>query len=350
MRIAPYPASSGNPYLSLFYEALAPHGVELDPGFLFSPRWLWKAGRSLDAVHFHWPEWLWDGRKMTPRTALVRLHALLLVAKLRGVRVLWTVHNLTAHEEEGPDGRRARRLLMRHADLLICHSEATAREVSATRPRGTVLHMPHGSYLGWYPAPRNCNTIREELGLDPDRPVIACLGRLRDYKGLDVACDAAALLGDRVQLLVAGVPHKGYDLDALKRHMADLPGSVLIPRSLSDAELADFHHATDLILLPYQGITGSGALLAAWSLGRAVVASDLPFFRELIPPDTAAGRCAMTGNASALAEAVASLLAVDPETRAEAAQAQAETYAWPVCVAPVVDAFRGIGLLRPSHD
>jgi beta-1,4-mannosyltransferase len=61
-KISSFPGWSSNPYLDLFYEALVPYGVERAEGFLLSPKWLLAKRGEVDAIHFHWPEWLWGGR------------------------------------------------------------------------------------------------------------------------------------------------------------------------------------------------------------------------------------------------------------------------------------------------
>lgn len=337
-RIASWPPSNANPYLDLFYDALAPHGVKHVPEFRFSPRWLWKVGDNLDAVHFHWPEWLWSGRRDRPARALAKLLTFLLVARLRGVKVLWTVHNLDPHEGAGWADGPARSALARSADLAILHSASAAQTYrSRYHPSGRVVVMPHGSYLGHYPTARPRGEVAAEVGLDPSRPVVACLGHLRDYKGLPVACDAVAHLGGDVQLLVAGQPHGEFDIDDLSRRVDTIPGATLVARELSDAEFSDMASVADLVLLPYSRITGSGALLAAWSLGRAVVASDLPFFREIAEPAGDAIWLCPPGDALAFAEAIQRALSVPAAERESAALGMAEQYAWTACVQPVAD-------------
>ena len=62
--------------------------------------------------------------------------------------------------------------------------------------------MYHGNYDGVYPAPRSRETVRREIGLDAEKPVVGCLGYIRHYKGVDIACAAMERLRGRVQLLV----------------------------------------------------------------------------------------------------------------------------------------------------
>lgn len=351
MRIASFPPQSVNPYIRRFYGELAATGVSLHPRPWFSVRWLWKERDRVDAVHFHWPEQLWSGFREHPARGLLKLASFLSLARVLGIRIFWTAHNVDPHERSPWADAVGLRLIASLADLVICHS-ASAREVLAERygiERKVVL-MPHGNYDGVYPAPRPAAEVKAAWGLALDRPVLACIGRLRDYKGLDVACEAASRLGDQVQLLVAGVPHPGFDLDSLSSDMARLPEAILVPRSLSDAEFADLVSASDIVLLPYRHVTGSGALLAAWSLGRAIVASDLPYFRELTQEGSPAGRLFRVGDPESCAEAVREVLQYDAEGRSQAARAMAESFAWERCVVPVAHAIAALSPASPSES
>jgi glycosyltransferase involved in cell wall biosynthesis len=118
--------------------------------------------------------------------------------------------------------------------------------------------------------------------------------------------------------------------------MARLPHAVLIDRRLSDQEFADLTAASDVSLLPYSNVTTSGALMASWTLGTGVIASDLPFFRELIPTPGPAGRLFHVGDAGNLAETIRAYLSIPRAERCEAAGREARKYNWPDCVMPVV--------------
>jgi glycosyltransferase involved in cell wall biosynthesis len=201
--------------------------------------------------------------------------------------------------------------------------------------------MPHGNYEGCYPAPRSRDAIREELCLDAGRPVVSCIGWLRDYKGLDLACDAAARLGGEVQFVIAGPVHESFDARGLQQQADTLPYLKLIMRRLTDQEFVDILAASDAVLLPYRAITGSGVLLAAWTQGRGVVASDLEFFREALAGGRPAGALFEADSAPALAKAIRTYLDIGPEKRRRSALAEAAKFSWDRCVTPVADVVRG---------
>ena len=81
-------------------------------------------------------------------------------------------------------------------------------------------------------------------------------------------------------------------------------------------------------------------MLAAWTQGRGVVASDLDYFREALPADSDAGTLFQAGSADALAQALRVYLSIPAEQRHRAAMAMAEEAAWDRCILPVAEALR----------
>ena len=154
-------------------------------------------------MHIHWPERIWRGKRrgrldrllawVTGRSArgVWRLQRFLDRAGQLGVTRVWTVHNVAHHEGTSAIDRWGYRELARRSDLLLCFSHAAAEEMR--REYGSqlpILVISHGSYKGAYPPPGAQADARARLGLRPDLPVVSCLGLLRPYKGLELACDA----------------------------------------------------------------------------------------------------------------------------------------------------------------
>ena len=349
-RWAHWPRETKSPYYAMFYGAMGVHGVV--PVATLEPTGEWLARNDADAIHVHWPESLWrqHGKSAWARLRGIRhLGRFLRAATRNGLRVIWTVHNIEPHERGDWIDNRGFKLLGRHADLLICHSRHVAGLVSRTfAPQGDVLVMPHGNFEGVFPSPRPRASVLREFGLDPALPVVSCIGYLRPYKGLELACAAAATLGGRVQLLIAG-PSFRYDLRPLRKAMAAVPHGLLVDRRLTDQEFADLIASSDASLLPYSNVTTSGVIVASWTLNTGVIASDLPVFREMIPEPTAAARLFRTGDPESLAAAIESYLTVPLEERRRAAGEEARRYQWPTCVLPVAQWLERLprGAIRP---
>jgi beta-1,4-mannosyltransferase len=336
-----------NPYFRLCHAALAKRGISVSDDLEIDLRWIEVHKDRVDAVHLHWPERFWrrrfGGASRIQRAAqasecLFRLHRFVRAARRRHVRCIWTVHNLEPHEGAYRWDHYGYRLLARNCDVVICHSESAARNVcDAYHPRGRVVVMPIGDPAPAYPRARSRAEVLGEVRLDPERPVVSCLGRLRPYKGLDVACAAVERLNGRVQLIIGGLRHGELDAAPIFAAIGRTRG-VVIDRELTDQEFADLTAASDAVLLPYRAITGSGALLTALGLGRGAVTSDLPYFREMLAGEPDAGMLVSGWDTDAWANALLQYLERPAPARSRAALRLAARYHWDRCVEPLVAA------------
>ena len=368
LRIRSLPArGGGNPYVGLFYDALERHDVQLVGSLRFDLAWFADHLDTFDAVHLHWPEYIlarfappWLERirgskirgswalskhlervfRMQIQSAKVTWFASVLeFLKRHDKKIIWTWHNLEPHEDKHRFRSDIYSVLAASADLIIFHSgwaEKRCREIYQVDTETVV--MMHGNYSGVYPPPRERDVVAIDLGFDPTRPIVGCLGNLRHYKGIDVACRAIETSKNPIQFLCAGDPYAGFELDGLKAHFDSVEGSLLLPRRLSDQEFADFTNLCDIVLLPYRRVTGSGALLAALTLGRGVIASDLPFFQEILAHQPDAGRLVQPENPAALASEITEYLTVPAEVRQAAARRLAERFDWDQVIKPVGEA------------
>jgi beta-1,4-mannosyltransferase len=350
--IAAYPPAvtrSGNPYFLLLHASLAKRGIsvsddlQIDLGFLKA-----HAGR-VNAVHLHWPERFWhhdgSGRPGRVRRAtqamskLLYLLCFLRLARHLGVQRIWTVHNVEPHEGADRWDRYGYRLLARECDVVVCHSHSAVESVRRLyEPAGRVIVMPMGELGSAYPAARARLDVLTALQLDPGLPVVACLGRLREYKQLDLACDAIERLQGRVQLIIGGVRQTGFDVTRIREAARRSSTIVLIERKLSDQEFADLMGASDAVLLPYSKITGSAALLSALGCGRGVIASDLPYFQEVLAGEPGAGLIVPGRDATVWANSIAQYLSRPADVRSQAALRLAARYSWDRCAEPLVAA------------
>jgi glycosyltransferase involved in cell wall biosynthesis len=362
-RIAVYPRGIArkvnNPYFDLCHAALETRGVSASDDLDIDIRWLEARAARVDAVHLHWPEYVWrEGFSGTGRLAravkaterLLLLRQFLRTARRLGIQCIWTVHNMEPHEGGYRWDRYGYRLMARESDIVVCHSRASVEIVQrAFRPRGRVIFMPIGALGAAYPAPRPAVDVIRDLALDPQLPVVSCIGRLREYKGLDLACATAERLAGRVQTVIGGLPQGGFDVRFLRKAAESTPGLRLIERTLTDAEVADVTGASDAVLLPYREITGSAALLMALGLARGVVASDLPYFREILANEPDAGVVVPSRDPAVWAEHVLAYLAKPAEARRRAALRLAEQYSWDRCVESLVGAIDDVRGRRPAR-
>ena len=160
--------------------------------------------------------------------------------------------------------------------------------------------------------------VRTEFGVGAAGPVVLWQGILFPYKGVDLLLAAWAAVEARVPgawLVVAGTGAPEL-LAAVQAQIAalGLERVRMVPRFLSTEELVALYRLAAVVVYPYRAITTSGALATGLALGKTIVASDLPVFRELLT-DGATARLVDPQDTGALAGAVAELLE-RPEVRA----------------------------------
>lgn len=335
MRIASWPHwYDPNPYLRAFYAGLETHGAVHVPDIRLDIASLRAA--EVDVLHIHWAYPLWRDPAPVHKKAraILRLRRLIRAARADGLLIAWTIHNLEHHEGSNGWDRLGERPL-RDADLRI-YTSRWARDVAERTGRGgTAVVVPIGDLDPWLPPDPGRDAARAVLGVAPDTRLLLCFGQIRPYKGFDLAVGALDRLGSAYRLVVAGRP-------ILAEHGLRRPAGVredrltLLLRELDDAELVAWLSAADAVLLPYRRITGSAALLTALSRARGVVATDLPYFREVLEPEPAAAVLVAPGDPRALAEGVERFFDRPASERGDAARRIAAALAWPEVVAPAV--------------
>jgi beta-1,4-mannosyltransferase len=139
-----------NPYTTLLYTHLLTRGVHADE---FS--WRRALLGRYDIWHLHWPE-SYPNKRAGGRAIRqsVGLLALLWWARARGTRVVWTVHNLAAHEQIHPRLHRwfltvFLRLIDGFVSLSATGDELARRRMPQLR-RVAGFVIPHGHYRECY--------------------------------------------------------------------------------------------------------------------------------------------------------------------------------------------------------
>ncbi|WP_157505620.1 glycosyltransferase [Geminicoccus roseus] len=328
--------TASNPYQHLLYGRLA--DLHPRPGTIDDALRLLDHASTTQRVifHLHWEDVLHrhaadaDAARQTVRMFLAKLGDFV----ARGGSLVWTVHNRSSHAGTHPDLDRAlRRTLADLADRIHVHSLAAARAVRSELrvPFQKLIVLPHGNYRPLHD-PRGIDRakIRAARGWSDQEIVVLLFGRLEAYKGGHDLLEAFAAAPANLRLAIAG-----KQIVALDEQIGQMPPDVRsriwsAARFLPEADLGSLVAAADFIALPYRAILTSGSLMLALSLGRPVIAPDLPAITEIV----ADGREALLypcDRPGGLRKAMERLVALDESVRNEmAGQAQAtgELYDW----------------------
>jgi beta-1,4-mannosyltransferase len=333
-----------SPYLDQLYAPMA--GPEVAVHRL-RPRYALLAlllGRGPRILHLHFFDELTQrpGAISTAARSLLFL-ALLAALRWRGVRIVWTAHNLQPHETYHPTWAfLVYRLVVRWSAAVIAHSRAARSLIESRygRPSACVV-VPHGSYIGLYGPQRDRAHSRAALGLPADRRVLLNIGTLRPYKGLEdlLAAFADLPVRERGTLLIAGAA-KDSDYAAALTHQAQIiPGAQLQPRFVRDDQLPTYLAAADIVVIPYHSLLTSGILLWALSYARPVVAPAFGPVRELVR-EGREGFLFAPGDQESLRAALARAIAhPDLDTLGRAGLEVAREFAWPKIAARTVEVY-----------
>jgi glycosyltransferase involved in cell wall biosynthesis len=237
--------------------------------------------------------------------------------KRLGIRLVYTVHNVLPHDS-GTQFVETFRLLYQQMDALICHTadakERLIREFSIAPEKIWVI--PHGPML--HDAKQlTVQAAKKQLAIPESETLVLWQGIIRSYKGISFLVDAwrkVESAGANARLLIAGLGDEelmGEIREQVER--LGLSDSVRLDfRYIPDADLPAYYQAADILVYPYREVTTSGALMTAMAYGKAIVATDLPAFREVLQEEETA-LFVKYGDAEGLAERLARLIRDEKE-------------------------------------
>jgi beta-1,4-mannosyltransferase len=165
LRVLMCPKHGNNPYLRTLAESLEQRGVRVED-FSFSRAFK----ERYDVLHIHWPDLHLQARSSLLALAKhARLALLFAVLRWRKSRIVWTIHNLKAHERHCRLGERLFELwfprLCTHVIALTKHGLESAREMYPALRNKAAAVIPHGHYRDAYDSPLARANCRDQLGL-----------------------------------------------------------------------------------------------------------------------------------------------------------------------------------------
>lgn len=240
--------------------------------------WLRLAGRIIkdrpDLVIFPWWTVYWTPQYLT---------VILLIKLFSRARVLLICHNVAEHEAHLLKTFISK-LVLSQAHGFIVHSEREREILKALTGKGRITVTPHPTYDVFSTAAMSKTSAREKLGLS-DEKIILFFGFVRQYKGLPYLIRALPLILARfkVRLFIVGEfwENKKRYL-RLIREMDVQDQVTVIDRYVPNEDMPVYFYSSDLVILPYTSVTGSGLLQLAFAFGRPVVTTAIGDFPEIV--------------------------------------------------------------------
>ena len=235
---------------------------------------------------------------------------LIRLLRLTGRHVIYTAHNPFPHEPKAGDIRRYSRIYQK-IDHVIALTNFTRNEIMAhcsiTSEKISVL--PHGDYEALFSRyGRNddlAKRVRQKAG---NRKIIAFLGHIRPYKGLEVFVDAFGLIKQRLPdsfFLVAGSvlvgDKKDWEEKLAENHKSNDMWTDL--RFVPVEDIKAYLSVVDVLVQPYICASQSGNTVMAYAAGVPVISTNVGGLAEMIE-DGKTGYVIAPGNPEAIADAI----------------------------------------------
>jgi glycosyltransferase involved in cell wall biosynthesis len=235
-------------------------------------------------LHIHWVYGFGlpgaDSVPFLRRVGQAWFSVVLAVARVIGMRIVWTAHNVLPHERVFHDEIAARRRLAHASDVVLVHAPGTLdelRRIGAAPKRFAFVPLAP-LILGV-----DASTLRQP-GTGGQPLSVLFFGQVREYKGVEDLLEAMALVprSVEVRLLVAGDCPDRALADRLAPLARRCGGRVSLRlEHIPDEEVTALLAAADLVVLPFRRVTTSSSALLAMGHGRGLVLPDVPAFDDL---------------------------------------------------------------------
>jgi len=264
--------------------------------------WIW-AGLTIkgDIIHAQW----WSH-------VLAPIYFVILsICKVRGKKIVITVHNVVPHENNGINNF-LNRIVLVFGDNFIAHNDKNKENLSNLYhiPQEKISVIPHGILEPVSIKGISKKEAREYLKVPQNKRIILHFGNIRDYKGLDVLLKSLKFIAKEIRdvlLIIAGQPWvnwKKYEKIIKENNLEDYIVKKLdfIPPS----EVEYYFSASDIVVLPYKYFhsqSGIGAL--ALPFKKSLIVTDVGGLPDFVRDERALARA---NDAEDLAEKIIDIL------------------------------------------
>jgi glycosyltransferase involved in cell wall biosynthesis len=286
------PFNQKNPYQKVLARCLKDLGVDVilkdEASILPILRVVFSTGKP-DILHLHWTHTMIKSRNGLERIIKgIRLFGEIILLKVAGVKIIWTVHNISDHDLEP---NRIENLIHRYfaklCDAIIVHCESAVQAIKISykqigSSRTKICVIPHGNYMKSYNNEISREKARKSLGLKDDELVFGFFGNIRTYKGVFNLVEAFKDLKEqRTRLLLVGKPDTADIEEKLKNYSKTDKRILLKLGFVPDNQIQIYMKCMDVVVLPFKKVLTSGSAFLAISYGKPVVAPDSGCLREM---------------------------------------------------------------------
>lgn len=274
-----------NEHLQMLYCLLEKNGYMVEP---------WSLSRFFSLKtggiwHIHWTDGFYRGTLLSKGVKshywllagarFINFLFMLLFAKLKGVKVIWSVHDVvdieSYHKKNNYLQKLTYKILMRFADKVTAYNQYIIKEMSKYGKRNIIL-MKRGSYEGGYPNHIDRDAARKRFNIPKNAFVFLLFGHVLPYKGVDILIQAfKQYKADDIYLIIAGTTYRDTDYGNSIHGMVELDKRIIFhDKYIKKEDVQYYFKAADYTVYPYREVSHSGVLFLSITFEVPFIVSD----------------------------------------------------------------------------
>jgi glycosyltransferase involved in cell wall biosynthesis len=185
------------------------------------------------------------------------------INKLRGKKIILTIHNIKLHEQNTIINL-LNKIVLFLGDEYIVHTKQNKDELKKIIKDKKIHIIPHG-IIKHTLTNINKKQARTRLNINQNDKILLFFGHIREYKGLDIALKSLKLLQNKnIKLLIAGQCWENWKKYEKIIKDNNLQNNVILKTNfIPKSKIEIIFKASDILVLPYKRFdaqSGVGAL------------------------------------------------------------------------------------------
>jgi len=219
-------------------------------------------------------------------------------------KIIFICHNVAEHEANVIKTLISKLVLSR-GDYYIVHSAEEKKNLINLIGHKPVKMTFHPTYEFFNTGEIPRNTAKAKININ-DEKIILFFGFVREYKGLKYLLEAMPEISKNInaRLLIAGEFWNDKDVYMKLIKNLEIETKVtIIDRYIPNEEIPFYFYASDIVVLPYTSVTGSGLVQMAYGFNKPVVVTNIGSLSEIVV-DKKTGFLVAPKSSSEIADAV----------------------------------------------
>jgi len=278
----------GLEYLNLLYKNTMgqdEHGniFELKKFAWYKALFIFNTNSKKNIIHIHWETNIYGSRFFL--LSLFRMldrFTLLLILKIKQVKIVWTMHNLEAHDYKHVwVDRLGKWIMWKLADKVIIQEQKIAEAKKLEKGSQKIVWIPQGNYIDVYGSlcAKGQKELKRQNGFLENDILLLALGSIRPYKELPTLIDQIEKVvnkGVKLHLLIAGKVSSDYK-KIIENKVSGKSFVTLRPEFVPDEKIPEILAMADYTIYYYgESSLSSAAMIMSLSYGTPVITRNIP--------------------------------------------------------------------------